>query len=228
VKESEIKAATSNFWETYFQTSFVFDSRRDLIWKEVCRFLQKEYIPADSRILDLGAGYCNFINNIQGREKHAVDIFSKLPEYASQDVIIHHQSCLNLKNLNDNYFDVIFASNLLEHLTREDLLQLLPELRRILRDNGKLIVLQPNFRYCYKTYFDDYTHLQIFTDRSLSELLEASGFSIIDIKPRFLPVNMKSTLKFTLPKLHLIVRFYLNSPIKPLAAQMLIVAGKIK
>ena len=228
MKESEIKSATSNFWETYFQTSFVFDSRRDLIWKEVCRFLQQKYIPADSRILDLGAGYCNFINNIQGREKHAVDIFSKLPEYAAKDVIIHHKSCLNLKDLADNYFDVIFASNLLEHLTREEVLQLLPEVRRILGEDGRLIVLQPNFRFCYKTYFDDYTHLQIFTDRSLSELLKAFGFGILDIKPRFLPVNMKSTLKFTLPKLDLIVRLYLNSPIKPLSAQMLIVAGKMR
>ncbi len=36
-------------------------------------------------------------------------------------------------------------------------------------------MLQPQFRFGYNTHFDDYTHLQIFTDRSL---LEAFGFSV--------------------------------------------------
>jgi ubiquinone/menaquinone biosynthesis C-methylase UbiE len=214
------------FNDSYFSKHFPFDPRRDVIWKEVCRFLQKKYILETSTILDAGAGYCNFINNIQGKEKHAIDVYSRFVQYANSDVTVHVQSCTNLDFIKDNYFDVVFASNLLEHLTREEISQTLYEFHRILTDEGRLIVLQPNFKYCYKSYFDDYTHLQVFTDKSLSEVLEAHNLSIIDVKPRLLPVNMKSTLWFPLPKLHLFTRLYLHFPIRPLAAQMLIIAEK--
>jgi len=214
------------FKDRYFQFNFVYDSTRDQVWKEVCRYLQKKYISTNSRILDLGAGYCNFINNIHGSEKYAVDLFSRLTEFSNHDVVAHIHSCTNLNFLDDNFFDIVFATNLFEHLSREDLSKTLDEVRRILKVGGKLISLQPNFRYCYKGYFDDYTHLQIFTHRSLSELIESYGFTISDIKDRFLPISMKTKLKFNLPLLLLIVRLYLHLPIKPLAAQMLIIAEK--
>ena len=66
--------------------------------------------------------------------------------------------------------------------------------------------MQPNFKYCSSTYFDDYTHIQIFTDASLLDFLEAYGFKVIRSVPRFMPVNMKSTLRLNLPMLPLIVR----------------------
>lgn len=217
-----------SFEDLYFHTSFVYDPRRDLVWKEVCKFLQRKYIPEGSRILDAGAGYCNFINNIYAKDKHAVDIYSKLSRYANDDVEAHILSCTELDCFDDDFFDIVFASNLLEHLTREDLLQTLNEFWRVLRCGGKIILLQPNFKYCYKTYFDDYTHLQVMTDRSIAELLETYGFTVIKVHRRFLPVNSKSSLRLNLPRLDLIVRLYLRLPFKPLAAQMLVVAEKRK
>lgn len=214
------------FEDKYFQFNFVYDSNRDRVWKEVCMYLQNKYIPANSRILDLGAGYCNFINNIHGKEKHAVDLFSRLKEFSNPEVVSHIRPCTDLDFLDDSFFDIVFASNLFEHLTREDLLKALEEIWRITKNGGKLICIQPNFKFCYKGYFDDYTHLQIFTHRSMSELIETYGFNISIIKPKFLPMSMKTTLKFNLPFLHLIVRLYLRLPVRPLAAQMLIIAEK--
>jgi SAM-dependent methyltransferase len=210
--------------DAYFETRFGFDSRRDIIWKEVCRFLQKKYVPENSIILDLGAGYCNFINNIQGKEKHAVDLFSKIVDFANADVVTHVEDCTRMNFFPSEYFDVIFASNLLEHLNREDSQAVLSEASRILKNRGKLILIQPNFRFCPKTYFDDYTHLQIFTDRSLCDFLSANGFTILESDPRFLPVNMKSTLKTPVPKLPFFVNLYLRLPYRPFAGQLLIVA----
>ena len=83
--------------------------------------------------------------------------------------------------------------------------------------------MQPNFRFCYNTYFDDYTHLQIFTDRSLFDLLEVFGFRVRVCMPKFLPVNMKSTLRLRLPMLRHLVRLYMAFPFKPMAGQMLFV-----
>jgi ubiquinone/menaquinone biosynthesis C-methylase UbiE len=213
-------------WSRYYQTSFTYDARRDTVWKEVCNYLQKKYIPTDSRVLDAGAGYCNFINNIQGAERHAIDILDDLPQYADPGVVPHIHSASDLSIFDDGRFDVVFASNLLEHLTRIETTEAIRGFRRILAEGGKLVLLQPNFRYCFREYFDDYTHLQIFTDRSLAELLAGHDFRIIDNQARFLPVNMKTTLRYTPRRLDLLVRAYLHSPVKPRAGQMLIVAAK--
>lgn len=208
----------------YFQTRFIFDARRNAVWKEICHFLQKRYIPKDSRILDVGAGYCDFINNIHGREKYALDISRNILGHVRQDVFAHVQSCTTMDNFNEGYFDIVFASNIFEHLTREELSKTTRSLRRVLRYGDKLIIKQPNFKYCHKEYFDDYTHLQTFTNVSLCDLLVASGFSIIDVKPRFLPFSMRSNL----PKSPMFVRLYLHLPFKPFAGQMLIVAENRK
>lgn len=222
--EKPTENITVQFHEEYFRTRFVYDPRRDKVWKEVARHIQKKYIPEDSRVLDLGAGYCDFINNIKAAERHALDIFSKLDEFAGDGVNAHKGNCTDLSIFNDGTLDVIFASNLFEHLTHEELLKTIDEIRRVLRKGGRLILLQPNFKYCYRTYFDDYTHLQIFTHNGMYDLLEMAGLRIEDIHARFLPVNMKSTLKLNLPFLDLIVRLYLHMPYKPLAGQMLVVA----
>ena len=205
----------------YYQSRFVFDSRRDAVWKEICRYLQKRYIPKQSSILELGAGYCHFVNYIEGREKHAWDLSQDIRRYADSDVTTHVGSCLSLNGIKDNQFQIVFASNLFEHLSQTELRQTLAEIRRVLQPEGKLVVIQPNFKFCFKDYFDDYTHIQVFTHIGLSDLLRASGFTIQDLKPRFLPFSMKS--KF--PKISWLVRLYLHSPIKPFAGQMLVVAA---
>ncbi len=195
------------------------DAKRNMAWREICRYLQKRYIPPQARILDLGAGQCHFINNIRGREKHALDIFPGLAHY-TKDAVAHVGSCTTLERFDNQAFDTVFSSNLFEHLTRDELNIVLKDIRRILSPGGKLIVMQPNFATSYKHYFDDFTHIQIFTHIGLSELLRSHGFSLVAVKGRFLPFSLRSRL----PVIPLLVRAYLHSPIKPMAGQMLMVA----
>jgi hypothetical protein len=115
---------------------------------------------------------------------------------------------------------VVFASNLLEHLERPAASALLVESARVLRPGGRLILLQPNFRLNPGAYFDDYTHVAIYTDRSLPDYLVSERWRIVRKYPRFLPLTMKSkgsALTFLVP-------WYLRSPVKPLAGQMLVIA----
>ncbi|MEQ1858171.1 MAG: class I SAM-dependent methyltransferase [Longimicrobiales bacterium] len=218
-------AGPSEYEEAYHRVRFPFDDRRNGVWREVVRYLQPRYVPTNGVVLDLGAGYCDFINNVQAREKHAVDLFTRLPEFAAKGVNVHVQSCTSLP-FADESIDVTFASNLFEHLSREDLATVAAELHRVLRPGGRLLALQPNFRYCVGTYFDDYTHLQVFTHESLRDFLEVAGFRAVAVVPRLLPVNMKSKLPVPVPGLNLLVRMYLRSPVRPLAAQMLLVVEK--
>ncbi|MDX1389836.1 MAG: class I SAM-dependent methyltransferase [Acidobacteriota bacterium] len=215
---------TVEFKQEYFNTRFPFDPRRKVVWNAVTKYIQDRYIPRDARVLDLGAAYCDFINHVSASEKHALDVFERLEEFAEDDVTTHIRSCTDMSPIPDGHLDVIFASNLLEHLMHEELLATIAEVRRVLRPDGRLILLQPNFKYCYRTYFDDYTHLQVFTHMGIWDLLEMAGLEVEKMHARFLPVNMKSTLRLRLPFLSFLVSAYLHSPWKPRAGQMLVVA----
>jgi SAM-dependent methyltransferase len=217
-----VTEARSEYQSRYFATRFSYDAGRDLVWQEVCRYLQGRDVPQDATILEVGAGYCHFINHIRGKARHALDLSPDLPKRTAPGVVPHVGSCTALGAFANGSIDVVFASNLFEHLTREELQTALAEIGRVLARGGRLIVVQPNFKYCAPDYFDDYTHLQVFTHVGLSDRLSAEGFHILRVIPRFLPFSMKSRL----PKSRLLVRMYLRSPLKPFGAQMLIVAER--
>jgi SAM-dependent methyltransferase len=208
-------------WNRYYQTRFKPDPRRATLWRVICGWLQRE-VPDGARVLELGAGYCGFINHIRAEKKVALDIADTVRGAAAQDVETHVGSCTQLAFASDSSLDIVFASNLFEHLPLADLQRTLAEVRRVLRPGGKLLVIQPNFRYCYRDYFDDYTHVMVYTDRSLADVIAGAGLEPVRVMPRFLPFSMKSRLPAAAP----LVWLYLRSPVKPFAGQMLIVALK--
>ncbi len=95
---------------------------------------------------------------------------------------------------------------------------LLRQLRQKLKPGGTLNLLQPNYRFAYREYFDDYTHVTVYSDRSLCDFLAANGFEVLACRPRFLPLTVKSRL----PVSALLIRLYILSPWKILGKQMLV------
>lgn len=203
----------------YFENVMKYNPRRSKVWKVLCRYIEREF-PSESSVLDLGAGYCDFINYVTATDKYAVDINPIVRQYAAKDVTALVRDCTNMDNFDSNLFDVVFASHLLEHLKRKDIKKAVTEVKRILKHNGIFILLQPNYRYCYRQYFDDYTHKTVFDHVSLTQMLQSEGFSIDKVEPRFLPYSMDSKL----PKGTWLVWFYLRLPVRPFAKQMYVVA----
>jgi len=208
--------------DKYFNTRFSYDKRREIVWKVICKFLER-YIDINDVVVDIGAGYCDFINNIKAKEKYAVDLYDDFRYYANSDIKTFVGDCTNLYFFEANFFDVFFSSNLLEHLTLQQIMQTLKEFNRVLKQNGKLILLLPNFKYCYKKFYDDYTHITPLTEYSICDILKTQGFEILRVFPKFLPFSLKS--KF--PVSTFLVKLYLVLPIKLFAGQMLIIAKKM-
>lgn len=203
----------------YFRTRLAPNAHRAAVWNHLCAYLQR-WIPADADVLELGAGWCDFANTITARRVVAMDLDTTVQRAAAEHVQAEVGDCTDLSRFDSGSFDVVFASNLLEHLERPATALLLAESARVLRAGGILILLQPNFRLNPGGYFDDYTHVAIYTDRSLADYLRSEDWRIIQVYPRFLPLTMNSkgsALTFLVP-------WYLRSPIKPLAGQMLLIA----
>ena len=57
------------------------------------------------------------------------------------------------------------------------------EIYRILKKDGILIIITPNFTYDYKNFYDDPTHINPFTVIKLSEVLKLFKFREIEIVP---------------------------------------------
>ena len=203
----------------YFETRLSANANRTSIWTHICSYLQR-WIRSDSDVLELGAGWCDFSNLVTARSVTAVDLEAVVLTAAAPHVKAVVGDCTDLTMFGDDTFDVVFASNLLEHLERPQSDALLAEANRVLRPGGRLILLQPNFRLQPGRYFDDFTHVAIFTDQSLSDYVTASGWEVEHVAARFLPLTMKSKAS----GLSFLVPFYLRSPVKPLAGQMLLVA----
>jgi len=204
----------------YFETRLAQDPNREKVWRHLCDHLSR-YVRPDAEVLELGAGWCDFSNLIKARRVVAMDLDATVVRAAAPHVEAEVGDCTDLSRFDEDSFDVVFASNLLEHLDREQSARLLAGAARVLRPGGRLILMQPNFRLNPGRYFDDFTHVSVFTDQSLSDYLTSLGWSIEVRQARFMPLTLKSRgsgLSFLVP-------WYLRSPIKPLAGQMLIVAN---
>lgn len=203
---------------SYHETRLAHDPRRDVVWKSLWRYHFRSLVPADSCVLDLGCGYGEFINNITARRRIGLDMWDGTAGHLEAGVEQIVSNVTNLDGIEDASVDFAFASNLFEHVTKEDFATTLDALRSKLSARGTLNILQPNYRYAYREYFDDYTHVSVFSHVSLADFLSANGYDVIDVKPRFLPLTVKSRV----PVSPALIWLYLNSPIKPMGKQMFI------
>jgi ubiquinone/menaquinone biosynthesis C-methylase UbiE len=206
---------------SYHDTRFAHDGRREVLWQTLCRhYFQRLVAPGDA-VLELGCGYGDFINHIQCSRKIAVDQWAGAADYLRADVQAKIGSVVDLSAIPDGSIDFVFASNVFEHLPQSEFADCLGEVRRVLGPGGTLNILQPNYRLCSNEYFDDYTHVSIYSDRSLCDFLRAHGLRVLECQARFLPLTIKSRL----PVSPALIRAYLASPVKPLAKQMFVRAA---
>lgn len=201
--------------------AYPFRRGRGAVWRAIARWVARD-VERVGTLVELGAGYCDFVNQFPARRKIAFDLDPEMKRWTAPGVELRIESALELPGLSDRSVDLVFASNFLEHLSEAELDVLLPRIRAVLAERGRLILLQPNHRLCAERYFDDPTHQTIFDDVSIAELLGGYGLRVVRVEPGLLPFSMDSRL----PKSGLLTRLYLRSPIRPLAAQMYVVAER--
>jgi SAM-dependent methyltransferase len=149
-------------------------------------------IKEGMKLLEPGCGrgeHLRLFKNL-GVDAYGLDLSPESPLFA-KDLNI---SVCNLDDgklpYPDNNFDVIYSKSFLEHLRNPG--KFLEEAFRVLKPNGLLLSMVPDWESQHKKFYDDYTHISPFTIISLKNIQLVTGFSDVKVyKLRQLPIVWK-------------------------------------
>ena len=199
--------------------------RKYAIWQAINKTFIQKYIAPSDIVLDVAAGYGEFINTISASEKHAIDLNPDAQRFMGADVSFYCGNSMELLEDIPCSPNVVFASNFLEHLPSKEALDVLfARVHDKLPANGKFIILGPNLRYLPGKYWDFYDHTLGLTHLSLMEALLLHGFVVEKCIAKTLPYTMKSSW----PTHPALVTLYLKIPLvwPILGKQFFVVARK--
>jgi 2-polyprenyl-3-methyl-5-hydroxy-6-metoxy-1,4-benzoquinol methylase len=171
------------------------------------RYFRKNYLkhlPSDrnAKIVDLGCGMGHFLNFLvkEGYNNYiGIDVSKENIEFCKKNKfnVVLGDIFEFLKDKEDTY-DAIIMNDIIEHLEKSEIILLLQLIFNTLHHDGRLIIKTPNaanpIMASSSRYFD-FTHELIFTEESMSQVLQITGFSQIVILPQDLyiisynPVN---------------------------------------
>ncbi|HNW74368.1 MAG TPA: class I SAM-dependent methyltransferase [Bacteroidales bacterium] len=166
--ESIYHAAEENYWW--------FHGRREFIISTI----QKQGVSKGSVILEVGCSggrLLELLNEEGFRNLSGIDL--------SEDAICRCRE-RNLKNVlvkdgentgfEDGKFDLIIASDILEHIKNEE--EALLEWYRILRPGGKLILFVPAFNFLWSSYDEFNFHYRRYTKSYFLKKIVKAGFKV--------------------------------------------------
>lgn len=146
----------------------------------------QSHLPSDhgARILDLGCGFGSFLWYLRAagyRNACGVDVSAEQVE-AARRLGLENVFLGDAREFLDAHpaaFECVTAFDLLEHLTKNEVLDLLEAIRRALKPGGLLLLRAPNADGPFggKIRYSDFTHEQAFTPSSIRQVLAASGFA---------------------------------------------------
>ncbi len=174
---------------------------KSLFLREKWRF-EHEIVPLfaqldkNSRIYDMGCGSGSLIaalkengfNQVLGIDlsEEQVQLAHKMgvPEVQLGDAIEH------LKH-NQQPYDIIVGTDIIEHFTKNELVELLQLIQKNLSKSGKAIFRTPNLDAPFASVFanGDFTHENYMNASSAQQVMMACGFPSVKVLPSMLQVE---------------------------------------
>ena len=169
------------------------------------RWLIKKCFPNDvnCKVLDLGCGngaLLYFLHKSGYINCLGIDISTSQVKSAKELGINVTQDDLieALAAISNETQDVVVTLDVIEHLTKSDLLLFADEVFRVLKVGGRWVVHCPNgdSPFFAAVRYGDWTHEQAFTATSLGQIAKASGFSSINCyEDKIIPHGGKSLVR---------------------------------
>ena len=149
---------------------------------KLIKYLTKIYnLKSDSKILELGCGRGECLNEFTklGMSGYGVDISNyanKICENAEIKTFDITKEDIPYQN---DYFDIVFSKSFIEHFYYPE--HVFKEAYRVLKPMGIFINLTPEWKYIYRSFYDDYTHRTPFTKKSLQNIYLINGFKNVKV-----------------------------------------------
>jgi SAM-dependent methyltransferase len=157
--------------------------------KYIVRRLLRGYVPKDRevRILDLGCGSGMLVHLLrQAGYQNAIGVDSSAEQVAAAKTAgitgMEQGDLLEfLRNTSSGTVAVVITWDVIEHLFKDETLDLAEQIARVLRPGGRWVIHVPNGESPFfgRIRYGDWTHEQAFTCGSLDQLLRAVGFQEI-------------------------------------------------
>lgn len=170
--------------------------------EDICSLVEK-----NKKVLDIGCATGRIAEKLKkekGCKVVGLEVNKEMAEIAKkrcdQVILLNVEKAAKL-DFPNGYFDILFFADVLEHCSNPG--EILVNLRKYLSKNGYVLISIPNvanweirlrllmgnFDYKGGTILDT-GHLKFFTLRSIKQLLEQSGYRVVEVKTR----NMKLKL----------------------------------
>lgn len=177
------------------------------VWRAIIdSYLAPMIGPAD-RVLDLGCGYGEFINQFPCKERFGMDLNEDSHHRVSPEVRFLRHDCSQPWPLPEASLDLVFTSNFFEHLPDKAALQrTLQHIRRALKPGGQLVAVGPNIKCEPGRYWDICDHFLPLTEASLAEFCRLQGFTVEKEIERFVPWTMASNRRYPIFMVHAYLR----------------------
>lgn len=177
------------------------------------------FLPSDkaARIVDIGCGCGAFVLWLEHRgytNVAGIDISREQVEAGKAHGVksIHCADAFEYLALEDE-FALIAAHDLIEHFSKEQVLEFLTLAKKALQPGGILLLSVPNGQSLLsgRIVYGDFTHQTPFTPSSLAQVLWFKGFSDVKVYPKEPVIHgMRSLCRWILWKIFKqFIRFYL-------------------
>ena len=148
----------------------------------ISKFLDS--VSKNCSILDIGCGSGELLLCLKHygyTDLAGIDISPEQVELAIKNGL-SEVTCVNFEDFlgqTKKKYDLVFLMDVLEHLSKNDIIALLESISKCLKDNGQLIIHVPNGQGLLggHVYYGDFTHQTCFTNKSLSQVLNISGYN---------------------------------------------------
>lgn len=143
---------------------------------EFCKHIIERYnIKKGSKILDVGCGDTMFLQSFVslGMYTEGIDRDDYHPD-------VKHISDLEKDKFPcyDSDYDIVFSKSVIEHIYNPD--HFIKECKRVLKPNGKLILLSPDWITQQNVFYEDHTHVHPYTTTSMRDMLTMYGFGSVE------------------------------------------------
>ncbi len=154
-------------------TSLIYPEVENDYPSKLCGYIYDRFFSEyDGSLLDIGCSKGTHFHEFekQGLQCWGVDLRKDIDNDRCKTCNIEMERF----PFDDNMFQAVWSKSVIEHITSPD--HMLNEAQRLLQPNGIIVLMTPDWESQMSHFWDDYTHVKAWTQKSLMNCLKMFGF----------------------------------------------------